>query len=202
MNLMLIFNGWGMDNSILKSLIIPDSYEVKVVDFPYDIKNLDFSNYNKIIYVGWSFGCYYLTKYILDNNISSDYIVALNGHGQTIGKFGIMPKMFDFTLNTLTPESLVKFYENMDIDSDFQFPQKDFEKVKDELQFFKDNYSPLGNIFKYAFVGENDKIIPSAKQLKYFNDNNVNTTILRCGHYPFKDKNLLLEIVKKVTNEL
>lgn len=201
MNLILIFNGWGMDNSILNSITIPDDYEVKVIDFPYNVENLNLSIYKKIIYIGWSFGCYYLTKYILDNNIDSKYIVALNGHSQTIGKFGILPKMFDFTLDTLTPGSLVKFYENMDIDENFQFPQKEFNDIKNELQIFKDNYAPLNNIFKYAFVGENDKIISTSKQLKYFNTYGVDTTILNCGHYPFKNRNLLVEIAKKVTNE-
>lgn len=201
MNLILIFNGWGMDDSILTSLIIPQNYHIKVVNFPYTLDKLELKKYDKIIYIGWSFGCYYLSKFIIDNNIHSAITVAINGHGNTIGKFGIMPKMFDFTLNTLTPDSLIKFYENMDISSNFNSPKKEFEDIKNELQHFKDNFSPLDNIFKYAFIGKKDKIIPTARQIKYFTTNNIDITTYEFGHYPFDEPNLLIDVVERVTNE-
>ena len=69
--------------------------------------------------------------------------------------------MFDLTLNTLTPETLVKFYENMGAPN--FTPSRDFESIKSELQYFGDNFIPL-KIFLNIFIGENDRIIPTTKQ--------------------------------------
>ena len=43
-----------------------------------------------------------------------------------LGNYGINPKMLDFTLKTLTSQTLLMFYKNMDIDSNFKIPEKDF----------------------------------------------------------------------------
>ena len=55
-------------------------------------------------------------------------IVAINGNGEIIGKFGIIPKIFEFTLSTLTPDSLLKFYKNMGIKDDFKVPKKSLKR--------------------------------------------------------------------------
>lgn len=200
MNLILFFNGWGMDDSILKDINIPQGYILKVVNFPYNIDINKLNVYSDIVYIGWSFGCYYLTKFICKNNIISKNTIAINGNSQTIGKYGIPKKMFDLTLNTLTPETLVKFYENMGAPN--FIPSRDFESIKSELQYFGDNFIPLKNIFKYIFIGENDRIIPTTKQKKLCEVENIFPTILPCEHYPFNDKDILINIIKRLNHEL
>lgn len=200
MNLIILFNGWGMDENIANNLIRPKNYKLKIINYPYDTQNLDLSKYDDIIYLGWSFGCHYLTKFIMSNKIKSNKIVALNGHSQIIGKFGINPKMFDLTYNTLNPENLLKFYKNMNIRDDFIIPEREFSLVKNELLFFKENYKPLDNIFNLAILGKNDKIIPYFKQKKYFEKNNVKIIEMDAGHFIFDDKNLLKNIVSEVKN--
>ena len=167
MNLILFFNGWGMDNNAVASLNIPKDYELKEVHFPYEV-NLDQMKYKKIIAIGWSFGCYYLSKYLQSSKLICDEIIAVNGHGELIGKYGINPKMLKMTLETLTPENLKKFYINMGIDENFIEPNRDYVEIANELRFFCENYSGIANVFTKAIIADNDKIIPTAKQKKYF----------------------------------
>lgn len=200
MNLILIFNGWGMDKGILEKQELPKGYEIKVLDYPYNV-DIDFSLYDTVIYVGWSFGCHYLARYILTHAIKSDKIVALNGHGEILGKYGINPAMFDLTYNTLTEENLKKFYKNMDVSDDFTFPERDFEEVKEELLQFKKQFEPLENVFKIVFLGKRDRIIPYRKQKRYFKGKDVETVELDTGHYPFEIRNLLKQIAERAGNK-
>ena len=83
MNLILFFNGWGMDERVIEYVAIPKNYKLEVIKFPYEV-NTEFEKYNEIILIGWSFGCYYLTKWLTLNremlNMSKvKKIVAING---------------------------------------------------------------------------------------------------------------------------
>ena len=164
MKLILFFNGWGMDENIVSHLEIPIGYTLKIINFPYNFDKTILTQYDDIIFIGWSFGSYYLAKYLLENNIRSKKIISLNGTPETIGKNGISEGVFNLTLDTLTSDTLQKFYENMGIDNTFSPSKKNFEDIKDELQYFKNNYIPLKNIFTHAFIGKKDKIIPALRQ--------------------------------------
>ena len=110
MKLMLFFNGWGMDENIVSHLEIPINYTLKVINFPYNFDNTILSQYDDIIFIGWSFGSYYLTKYVIENNIKSNKIISLNGTPETIGKNGISEGVFKLTLDTLTPDTLQNIF--------------------------------------------------------------------------------------------
>lgn len=184
MRLILFFNGWGMNEKVVEGIDIPEGYELKIINFPYEV-NLELTKYEKVIAVGWSFGCYYLSKFIKTTDRKFEKVVGINGNGEIIGKYGITPKIFEFTLVTLTPESLLKFYKNMEIDRGFKNPEKDFEMVKEELQYFKDNYQELDNIFDEIIIGERDKIVPAMRQKKYCEEKNIGYRVFDTGHYPF-----------------
>lgn len=190
MRLILFFNGWGMDESVVENIKSSKDIEIKIINFPYEVKDLESSIYDEVIMVGWSFGCYYLTKWVLENRKKIDFskvkkIVAINGNGEIIGKYGITPKIFEFTLSTLTPDSLIKFYQNMEIDERFTIPEKEFEDIFEELEYFKNNYIPLENIFDEIIIGKRDKIVPAIRQKKYCEDKNIEYKELEIGHYPF-----------------
>lgn len=185
MKLILFFNGWGMDENIISHIEVPAEYILKVLNFPYNLDDNIFQQYDEVIPIGWSFGCYYLAKYLTEKNIKCKKIISLNGSPEMIGKNGISQGVFNLTLNTLTPDTLQKFYGNMGIDSTFSPAEKVFQDIKDELQYFKDNYVPQKNVFTHAFIGEKDKIIPASRQKKYFEANGTIITEIPCGHYPF-----------------
>ena len=185
MKLIVFFNGWGMDENVVSHLKVPANHVLEVVNFPYKVNASTFNRYEEIIFIGWSFGSYYLARYLSENSIKYKKAISVNGSPETIGKNGISEKIFNFTLNTLTPDTLQKFYKNMEIDTSFLPPLKNFYNIKEELQYFKDNYIPQKNVFTHAFIGKNDKIISAANQKRFFNSIGTAITELSCGHYPF-----------------
>ena len=195
MKLIVFFNGWGMDNKAVDHLTIPKNYEVKIVNFPYDLDNSIFKNYEDVIAIGWSFGSYYLCKYLNYNNIKLDKIISINGVPETIGEFGIPERIFEATLKNLTSETLKEFYHNMGADSENLFSNRNFQEIKAELQYFKDNYSPEKNVFSKVFIGKKDRIIPALRQEKYYNGHNIEVSIIQCPHYPFNFFKSWLDII-------
>ena len=195
MKLIVFFNGWGMDNKAVDHLTIPKNYEVKIVNFPYDLDSSIFKNYEDVIAIGWSFGSYYLCKYLNYNNIKLDKLISINGVPETIGEFGIPERIFEATLKNLTSETLKEFYHNMGADSENLFSNRNFQEIKAELQYFKDNYSPEKNVFSKVFIGKKDRIIPALRQEKYYNGHNIEVSIIQCPHYPFNFFKSWLDII-------
>lgn len=191
------FNGWGMDKNILSNIKEPDDYEIEIISFPYVLDRNKFIKNEENIFIAWSFGVYYLNKFLNENkDIKYKTAIAVNGLAETIGKYGINEKMFNLTLNTLSPENLLKFYENMDIDESFISSSKNFKEIEYELKYFKENYKIFENKMNYSLIGEYDRIIPRAKQERFYKEKGIKYKIINCGHYPFsylKDLSSILE---------
>ena len=184
MSKIYFFNGWAMDENLLSSLKNSTEYEIKVINFPY---NIDKTSIDKgDIFIAYSFGVYYLNKFLSENqDLVYEKTIAINGLPETIGKFGINEKMFNMTLETLNQENLEKFLLNMDIDESFGRSDKTLEEAKYELQYFKDNYKAIPNYINFYYIGKNDRIIPANKVEKYCQNNNIAYELIACGHYPF-----------------
>ena len=195
MNKIFFFNGWGMDENLLAHLKNSTEYKIEIINFPYE---LDAKKILEVdIFIGYSFGVYYLNKFLNEHrDIKFKKAIGINGLPQTIGKFGINPKMFDMTLETLNEENLEKFLINMDIDENFVRASKSFAEVKDELQYFKNNYQVIENNFiNFYFIGRNDRIIPANKLEKFCQTEGFNYKIIDCGHYPFSYFEDFVEII-------
>jgi len=149
MSKIYFFNGWGMDENLLKPVKNSTEYDIEVINFPY---NIDKSSIDKDdIFIGYSFGVYYLNKFLSENkDLKYKKAIGINGLPETIGKFGI----------------------NVD-------------KIKNELQFFKDNYKIIDNHIDFYYIGKNDRIIPANRLEKYCQNYNLAYKLLECGHYPF-----------------
>ena len=173
-----------MDKNLLKPVKNSTEYDIEVIDFPYNIdkNSIDMND----IFIGYSFGVYYLNKFLSENrDLKYKKAIGINGLPETIGKFGINEKMFNITLNTLNEENLEKFLINMDIDDSFCKSNKSFDEIKNELQFFKDNYKIIDNHIDFYYIGKNDRIIPANRLEKYCQNHNLAYKLLECGHYPF-----------------
>jgi len=107
MSKIYFFNGWGMDKNLLKPVKNSTEYDIEIIDFPY---NIDKNSIDKDdIFIGYSFGVYYLNKFLSENrDLKYKKSIGINGLPETIGKFGINEKMFNITLNTLNEENLAK----------------------------------------------------------------------------------------------
>lgn len=184
MSKIYFFNGWAMDENLLSSLKNSTEYEIKVINFPYNIDKTSIDKED--IFIAYSFGVYYLNKFLSENqDLVYEKAIAINGLPETIGKFGINEKMFNMTLETLDKENLEKFLLNMDIDESFGRSDKTLEEAKYELQYFKDNYKAIPNYINFYYIGKNDRIIPANKVEKYCQNNNIAYELIACGHYPF-----------------
>ena len=194
MSKIYFFNGWAMDQNLLSPLINSTEYEIKVINFPY---NIDKTSINKEdIFIAYSFGVYYLNKFLSENqDLVYEKAIAINGLPETIGKFGINEKMFNMTLETLNKENLEKFLLNMDIDESFGRANKTLEEAKYELQYFKDNYKAIPNCIDFYYIGKNDRIIPANKVEKYCQNNKIAYELIACGHYPFSYFNDFKDII-------
>ena len=194
MSKIYFFNGWAMDQNLLSPLINSTKYEIKVINFPYNINKASIDKED--IFVAYSFGVYYLNKFLSENqDLVYEKAIAINGLPETIGKFGINEKMFNMTLETLNQENLEKFLLNMDIDESFGRADKTLEESKHELQYFKDNYKAIPNHINFYYIGKNDRIIPANKVEKYCQANNIAYELIACGHYPFSYFNDFKDII-------
>lgn len=186
MNLILFFNGWGMDENCVSEIKIPINYCLQIVNFPYEYNVKNLKKYEKIYFAGWSFGAWYLSKFIIENEIKSQNIIGINGHGEIIGKYGIKEKMIDLTIKSLTEKSILKFYKNMGMADEIKISQEKFFSVKNEIIYFRKNYIPLKNVFTKIIVGKDDRIVPFKNQKKYCCENSIKYVEENFSHYPFE----------------
>ncbi|WP_448820663.1 pimeloyl-ACP methyl esterase BioG family protein [Cetobacterium sp.] len=186
MHLILFFNGWGMNHHIIDKLICDDCYKVYCIDYPYLTDHIDFSKYEKIYVIGWSFGVHYASNFLLKNRELNCLSIAINGVPYIIGKYGISPKMFKLTLETLSKDNLKKFYENMGLPLEYFHETPDLDRLKIELEDILFDFPNTHHTFDKVFLGKYDRIIPYSKQLKFYEKESTAITILQCGHYPFE----------------
>lgn len=184
MQLILFFNGWGMNESIISNIKKDIKADIFCINSPYKVPNINYKNYSKIFVIGWSFGVFYATKFL--ETFEFPYIsIAINGTPFPIGEFGIPEKLFNLTLNTLNENNFKKFFINMGAPLSY-FPKNfSIDKLKKELLDIK--FSRENSIFKFnkVFLGAKDRIIPFNRQFKYFKDQCSNIKTMDCEHFPF-----------------
>lgn len=195
MHLILFFNGWGMDDKILSNVKHSKEYEIIILNYPYTLTQ-DLSKYEKISVVAWSFGVSYAAEFLEKNKNLNCYSVAINGHTDILGKYGISEKIYSLTYNTLSEENFKKFYLNMGAPLELLPDNINIVNLKEQLEVFSKRESFSHIKFNKSFIGRLDKIIPFSKQQKFYG-NNDNTIILDCPHYPFATLNTWREIISE-----
>ncbi|AVQ21906.1 DUF452 family protein [Fusobacterium necrophorum] len=198
MKWIFFFNGWGMTEEAFPHLSLD---QVEIINYPYDrIETLLKKHENDTLYaVAWSFGAYYFSK--LPTEIQNRFRkkIVLNGLPESLGPYGILPKMCKFTLDTLSPESLLAFYKNMDFHGSIS---KNFTDIREELEFFYKNYQVPANPFDFAWIGEEDRIFSAKKLIRYYEKEKVPYRIFPGGHYPFHYFQNFLELLGDSTDDL
>lgn len=195
MNIIVFFNGWGMDDKILETLENKKDYEVLNISFPYNFDKSQLEKYETKIFVGWSFGVYYMCKFLNENeDINYNNVIAINGTPEIIGKNGIIKKVYDLTLNNMNKENLDKFYKNMECK--LRPKNKNMQELIYELEYLKENYIPQKNKVLKAIIGINDKIIRSKNQNKYYEENGAEIKKIDGGHYVFPQLKNWEDIIK------
>lgn len=197
--LILFFNGWSLDENIVKHLD-SDNYDVLMF---YDYANLEISQellveigtYKETNIIAWSFGVWACNA-IMNKFNRLKNIIAINGTPIAIDdNFGIPEKIFNLTLSNLSEKNYLHFYKNMFANFEERFlgglSNRCIENQRQELVQIQDLASEFGVIkqhqqFNKVFVGALDKIIPAKNQMKFWSQNEeLQIVELNEGHYIF-----------------
>lgn len=180
--LIIFFNGWGMDECVVKHLEVED-YDV-IMFYDYSTLDTDFipQDYQEKYLVAWSMGVMIGTKFGFHVNSAT----AINGTLKPIdAEFGIHPKIYDLTIRGFDEKGREKFIQNMFNDTrmvcSIKGREDTIEELKSELSAIK-TYSANFD-FKYTkvLISDNDKIIPTKSQCAYWKME----PNLKSGHFPF-----------------
>lgn len=194
-NLILFFNGWSLDENIVKHL---NSSKNDVLMF-FDYSNLDLNlnvlkeiyEYEKINIIAWSYGVWACGN-VIELFKKAKNVIAINGTLLPIdNNFGISEKVFNLTLSNLSEKNYPRFFRNMfEEDSRSEkMPQRKIENQKQELESIQrlcaqKDISKNKALFTKVFVGLKDKIIPSQNQLNFWGSD-TNIIEVNSGHYIF-----------------
>lgn len=190
----LFFNGWGMDASVVRHL----PADCDVVMF-YDYRTLEseqipvFLEYKEVYIVAWSMGVWaaaYLFPFLKVNPVVS---VALNGTERPVDdKYGIPLNVYLLTEKGMNERGKEKFFSRMFVDrSDFtrfseSKPKRDIDELCDELKAIRESSAdaPVSIKWDRVYIGEKDIIFPASNQQNWWQGRS-SIEIINTGHYPF-----------------
>lgn len=183
--LIIFFNGWGMDESVVKHLNCEDFdilmfYDYNNLDTNFDFEEL--ADYKTRYLVAWSMGvmCGSMFACKLGKLVSS---TATNGTLKPIdNEYGIPLRIYDLTLRNFSETGAKKFISNMFMTPvDLPSNSRDFENQKSELAALKSYSSNLAFKYDRVIISSEDKIIPTKNQVRFWN---IEPNI-KSGHCPF-----------------
>lgn len=188
MNVIIFFNGWGMEKDIVSHIKIPENYDFVPLSFPYKFDINILIKYEKIFFIGWSFGVSYMAEFIFHNKIflknKSFQAIAVNGFPFFAEKNFLNRKIILLTLKNLNENNLKIFYEKAGI-KNFIF-HKSVPQLKEELRYFLDKKFCIKNqIIHKAFISSNDKIIKTELQKNFYEINNIPYIFIKGEHCIF-----------------
>ncbi len=189
--LIVFFNGWGMNENVVKHLN-PEDYDVLMF---YDYTNLetDFRperQYAETNVIAWSMGA--MIASIVCNKPHT-LTPSLKGRGKSVtingtlkpidDKFGIPLKIYDLTISNFNEESYEKFVKNMFDNSQPASTATDrsTEDLKSELIALRTYSAGLDFKPDKILISDNDKVIPTKNQCAFWET----LPNLKGGHCPF-----------------
>lgn len=180
--IIVFFNGWGMDESVVNHLN-PETYDI-VMFYDYNDLNTDFdfkiiNSYKQKHLISWSMGVMIATLF----NQDYDTKTAINGTIFPINnEYGIPERIYDLTIKGFNEKGAKRFINNMFLEEPPSIEiKRELENQRNELIALK-KYQGNEN-FKYTRVilSSDDKIIPTKNQINYWK---IEPNIIS-GHCPF-----------------
>ena len=180
--IIVFFNGWGMDESVVNHLN-PETYDI-VMFYDYNDLNTDFdfkiiNSYKQKHLITWSMGVMIATLF----NQDYDTKTAINGTIFPINnEYGMPERIYYLTIKGFNEKGAKRFINNMFLDEPPSIEiKRELENQRNELIALK-KYQGNEN-FKYTRVilSSDDKIIPTKNQINYWK---IEPNIIS-GHCPF-----------------
>lgn len=204
--LIIFFNGWSLDENIVKHLASKE-FDVLMLNDYSDLEIAqeildEINSYEEITVIAWSFGVWACGNVINNfNNLKN--VIAINGTLVPIdNNLGIPEKIFNLTLNHLSEENYVRFFKNMFAnEADLsKISTRPIENKKNELEQIQKlsaekNYSQNTKHFNKVFIGTNDKIITAKNQSNFWGETDARIIKIEGGHCIFGMFNTWNEII-------
>ena len=200
--LILFFNGWGMDHNPVKhidcsSFDVLEFHDYTSPDLVFDLAELA-NNYDSVYLVAWSLGVWAAAEILSNSEIQFKRAIAINGTVAPISdNYGLSPDVFQGTIDNWSEKSRFAFNRRMCRERDeldffvSNSPDRSIESQKLELSALQDRiiHNDLsGSIsFDLAVIGMYDKIFLPERQQQFWDGNAVESQILPAGHYFFKN---------------
>lgn len=185
--LIIFFNGWGMDENVIKHLN-PEDYDV-LMFYDYNTLDTDFDFNSLNIYpkkhlIAWSMGVMVATclSQLRNLHFGEGTYTAINGTLKPIDiEFGIHPKIYDLTIKGFDEKGRNKFISSMFEEKTEIDCYRDIKEQLSELIVLKSYRT--NSSFKYdkVWISDNDKIIPTKSQVNFWKIE----PNLKGGHCPF-----------------
>ena len=205
--LLLFFAGWGMDETTFLH-IQPAGCDWMIC---YDYRSLEFDTtlmqaYSEITLIAWSMGVWAASQIMKQHpSLPVSQSIAINGTLYPIhATKGIMPSVFEGTLQGLNEQTLQKFQRRMcNSSTDYKAfqtiaPKRPVEELKEELAAIRQQcLSSVSSDFIWhkAIVGKNDRIfLPEYQETAWRNkvDSLVN---VEAAHY---QQELFYEVIMNI----
>ena len=193
--IVVFFNGWGMDEKPFLSMGGVDSDLLIVSDYSsFDNSEELFAildGYEKRSLIAWSMGVW--AAQLLFGHLQSffEYSIAVNGTLQPIHpQYGIDPQIFSNMSTHFSEQVRDSFYKQMCRKEVARFlenaPVRILENQGAELAYLYEHaQEPLAtaSLYDTALIASKDLIIPSSHQKKFWQE--INPIILSASHFPF-----------------
>ena len=199
-DLIVFFNGWGMNETPVKHLEYGNFDVLMFFDYRnlnIDFKNFNFENYKNKYLISWSMGVY-SANHFKDIFENFDKKIAINGTGRIVDDiYGIPKKIYKLTLDYLSDSSLERFKQNMfnkgSLNPEITITRA-VEELKEELISIQQTKNDGEIKYDKVLISKNDRIIPVKNQINYWNTR-VNYILVDSTHCLFREYKNWREII-------
>jgi biotin synthesis protein BioG len=211
--LLLLFNGWGMDSLLGNHLLVKSLEEEFTPDllicYDYNTHELEpvvmkeISRYRRITIMAWSFGVWAAQQ---TNLPPITRAIAINGTLHPVNaEKGIRPDVFEATLSTWSEENRQRFNRRMcgsnealslfstfSPDRSAADQQEELARLKEHLLVPKATSAPWS--YDHAVIGGRDLVFPPQQQYAAWKEL-PRTVIADMPHFPFYHFRNLQEVL-------
>ena len=173
-NLLIFFNGWGMDSSRAAMWDLPGTDLLVLSEYTeFDRLPKVPERYSRCGVLAWSFGVWRAAALLsMQDKLPPGPRVAVNGTLEPLSvETGIDPVIFEKTLrNWLLPETREKFLLRM-TGARFPISRRAPESQQEELAFLGRAVLEKGRVknpFRQVFCGRRDRIFPFEAQRRFW----------------------------------
>lgn len=190
-NLIVFFNGWGMDEKIVKNLAFGEYDVLTFYDYrTFNMPSFDFSLYEKKYLVCWSMGVYVCNLfYDLFKDFSG--FIAINGTQMPIDdSYGIPAAIYNLTIDNFNELTCSKFMKKISSTVELKnYCTKGLEELKQELISIKNLEINSYLNFNSAIISLKDRIFPYKNMVNFWTERDVKITEIDGAHYIFDKYN-------------